>query len=91
MQDEPSKADPSKLKHRRFQFRLRTLMIAVTLPAVPMGYAGWQAKIVSERWAMRELHRLDVLGTRAFRTLTFRVGDLLAFTQFVETDSLDAV
>jgi hypothetical protein len=34
---------------RRFQFRLRTLMIAVTLPAVPMGYVGWEAKIVRER------------------------------------------
>ena len=31
----------------------------------------------------------DVLGTRAFRTLAFRVGHLLAFMQFVETDALD--
>ena len=26
-----------------FQFRLRTLMIVVTLLAVPLGYVGWQA------------------------------------------------
>jgi hypothetical protein len=34
---------------RRFQFRLRTLLIGVTLLAVPMGYVGWQVKIVRER------------------------------------------
>jgi hypothetical protein len=26
---------------RRFQFRLRTLMIVVTVLAVPLGYVGW--------------------------------------------------
>jgi hypothetical protein len=37
---------------RRFQFRLRTLMIGVTLFAlIPCGYVGWQAKIVRERKA----------------------------------------
>jgi hypothetical protein len=35
----------------RFQFRLQTLMIGVTLVAVPLGYVGWQAKIVNERKA----------------------------------------
>jgi hypothetical protein len=39
---------------RRFQFRLRTLMIGVTLLAVACAYVGWQAKIVTERKAMRE-------------------------------------
>ena len=38
---------------------------------------------------VRELYRLDVLGTRAFRTLAFRVGHLLAFMQFLETDALE--
>jgi hypothetical protein len=37
-----------------------------------------------------ELDRLDVLGTRAFLPLAFRVRHLLAFTQFVETDALEA-
>src|SRR5580693_1171162 len=41
---------------RRFQFRLRTLMIGVTLLAVPLGYVGWQAKIVREREAFLENH-----------------------------------
>jgi hypothetical protein len=36
-----------KLPH--FQFRLRTLLIGVTLLAVPMGYIGWQTTIVKER------------------------------------------
>jgi hypothetical protein len=30
---------------RRFQFRLWTLMIVVTLLAVMCGYVGWQMKI----------------------------------------------
>jgi hypothetical protein len=38
----------------RFQFRLRTLMIGVTLVAVPCAYVGWQENIVRERWAMRQ-------------------------------------
>jgi hypothetical protein len=42
MPDQPS-------PRRRFQFRLRTLLIGVTLVAVPLGYVGWQAKIVRER------------------------------------------
>ena len=37
-----------------------------------------------------DLHRRDVLGTRAFRTSPFRVGNFLTFMQGVETDTLDA-
>ncbi len=37
----------------KLQFRLRTLMTVVTLLAVPLGYVGWQAKIVRERKAVR--------------------------------------
>jgi hypothetical protein len=44
MADQPS-------PRRRFQFRLRTLMIVVALLAVPLGYVGWQMKIVREREA----------------------------------------
>ena len=44
------------MKLPRFQFRLRTLMIGVTLFCVVVGvYVGWQAKIVRERRA--ELNR----------------------------------
>src|SRR4051812_34590700 len=37
----------------RFQFRLRTLMIVVTLLAVPLGYIGWQVRLVRERKGSR--------------------------------------
>jgi hypothetical protein len=47
MSDQPS-------PRRRIQFRLRTLMVVVTLLAVPCGYVGWQAKIVRERKAVAE-------------------------------------
>jgi hypothetical protein len=43
---------------RRFQFRLRTLFIGVTLLAVPLGYVGWQVKIVRERKAIIEGNEL---------------------------------
>ncbi len=32
----------AKPKRRWYQYRLRTLMIVVTLLAVPLGYVGWQ-------------------------------------------------
>ena len=34
---------------RLFQFRLRSLMIVVTLLAVPLSYIGWQVRLVRER------------------------------------------
>jgi hypothetical protein len=48
--------DPTSPR-RRFQFRLRTLLIAVTLICVVAGYVGRQASIVRERRA--ELSRPD--------------------------------
>jgi hypothetical protein len=52
MEAEPPQADPPKRKRRWFQFSLRTLLIVVTLLAAPLGYVGWQAKIVRERRAL---------------------------------------
>ena len=52
MQSEPSKADPPKRKRRRFQFRLRTLMIGVTLVAALAAccrYVDRETSIVNER------------------------------------------
>ena len=47
--------------------------------------------VAEDRWeVLAVLDRLDVLGTRAFWTLTFRVGHLLAFLQFVKTDIYEA-
>jgi autotransporter translocation and assembly factor TamB len=50
----------AKPKRRWFQFSLWTLMIVVTLLAVPLGYVGWQAKIVRERNTLAE--SLTTLG-----------------------------
>jgi hypothetical protein len=44
---------------RRFQFRLRTLMIVVTLLAVACAYVAWQSKIVRERRAVADLEPGD--------------------------------
>ena len=44
---------------RRFQFRLRTLLIVVTVFAMPLGYVEWEAKIVRASFAMRdEINRM---------------------------------
>jgi hypothetical protein len=43
---------PSGLKRRRFQFRLRTLLILVTIFCVVGGWFGNQVRIVRERSAM---------------------------------------
>jgi hypothetical protein len=49
-------AEPPILSPRRwFQFRLRTLMIGVTLLAVPMGYVGWKAETVRQRRSLLTL------------------------------------
>lgn len=45
-------SDPPKRRRRWFQFSLRTLLIGVTLAAIPCGYVGWQVKIVRERKEM---------------------------------------
>jgi len=42
------------------------------------------------RIVLAELHRLDVLGTRAFLSPAFRVGHPLAFTQILEIDTFEA-
>ena len=42
----------AKRKRRRFQFRLRTLMIGVSVLAGLRGYVGRQAEIVRERSAL---------------------------------------
>jgi hypothetical protein len=46
-------ASPSS--RHRLQFRLRTLLIGVTLLAIPLGWIGWQVRIVSHRQALRAM------------------------------------
>jgi hypothetical protein len=57
MQMEPDVAAAPKRKRRWFQFSLRTLMIVVTVLAVPLGYVGWLAKEERSRLARREESR----------------------------------
>jgi hypothetical protein len=57
---------------RRFQFRLRTLMIVVSLLAMPLGYVGWQAKIVRERKAV--LAEIEDAGGGFFSDLRTTTG-----------------
>ena len=53
------------MKLPRFQFRLRTLMIVVTLLAALCGYVAWQASIVRER--QEEIRKItDAGGTVGF-------------------------
>jgi hypothetical protein len=52
--DNPTMLESPKYTRRWYQFNLRTLMIAVTLLAVPMGYVGWQLKIVRARYKFRD-------------------------------------
>jgi hypothetical protein len=48
----------------KLQFSLRSLMIVVTLLAVPCAYFGWQAKIVRER-------RLQIMARSSPRILVY--------------------
>ena len=68
MPDQPS-------LRRRFQFRLRTLMVGVTLFCVIFGgYAGYHLKKVGER---RALLRLIVTNGGGYSTFTFFTDDEL--------------
>jgi hypothetical protein len=75
MEPDPLKAEPPKRKHRRFQFRLRTLMIGVTLLAVACGYIGSQAKFVRERNAFRAAATTIGLTPRNVRNWPFVFED----------------
>ncbi len=63
MPDKPSTADPGKPGRRWFQFRLRTLMLAVAAaaawsPLLARAVSAWE-EYQLEQWAM--LHRPRVL------------------------------
>jgi hypothetical protein len=73
MQTEPPNADPPKRKRRWFQFSLRTLLIGVTLLAVPCAYVGLQAKIVRERKAHLQATQATHVG--GWNIFVFARGD----------------
>jgi hypothetical protein len=84
MEAEPPKANPPKRKRRWFQFSLRTVLIVVTLLAVPLAYVGWQAKIVRERrWLLESvlLHQQSYIPIcpRRILTVRFLIGRLPGF------------
>jgi hypothetical protein len=54
MQTEPPIADPPKRKRRWFQFRLRTLMVVVTIMAAGCAWIAHEGRIVQERTALRQ-------------------------------------
>ena len=56
----------------RFQFSLRTLLIVVTLLAIPCAYVGEQYRIVAHRRATRE--RLARLGVQFQTDATFEIA-----------------
>ena len=57
METEPSNASPPKRRRRWCQFRLRTLLIGVTLFCVVVGgYIDWRARVARDR-AAREPER----------------------------------
>ncbi len=81
MEAEPPKVELPKRKHRRFQFRLRTLMIVVTVFCVVVGgYVGWQLKIIRERHEAVATHRttasiiIPIMGNniRPLGSVTYR-------------------
>jgi hypothetical protein len=49
MQDEPSEAEPPKRNRRWFQFSLRSLLIGVTLLAIPVGLTCFREVRVAQR------------------------------------------
>src|ERR1700680_5163089 len=58
--NEAMENEPPKHQRRWFQFSLRTLLIGVTLLAVPCAYVGSHAKIIHRRKAMlNKLTRLE--------------------------------
>jgi hypothetical protein len=50
---------------RRFQFRLRTLMIVIALLAIPLGCVGRQVEIAREREIVRE--RIEKMGATSIQ------------------------
>ena len=72
MQTEP------KRKRRWFQFSLRSLLIGVTLLALPLAYVGWQVRIVREP---KEMLDGVVLNNCAFQLYGMRFS-VLARTDF---------
>ena len=65
MADAPNTAEPGKPRRRWFQFRLRTLLVGVTLLAIPCAYVAHEYRIVAARKSWMAQHPqggYDVFG-----------------------------
>ncbi len=71
----------SPTRRRWFQFRLRGLLVAVTLFAVFMGWLGWELKFVRERRGGYQV------GSRQRRHVHYGVGVAGDDTKFIGTKS----
>ena len=88
-------AEQSPPNHR-FQFRLRSLMIMVTLLAVPCAFVGWQVRLVRERRDIldnRINHATAIYGMFDPPSLTLGVrrwlGDVAIRQFFFNADATD--
>ena len=74
--------------HHRFQFRLRTLLIVVTVLAIPFAYVGRQAEIVRARNVMLEdgriTHYLMTPSQNRLPPLRLWLGDVDCFAIYVD-------
>ncbi len=76
----------------RFQFRLRTLFVVMTLFAVPCAYVGWQAKIVAARKACIENEHNLVFLAQAEESLPVKSDDPIIYAPVGKTrDSFASV
>ncbi|HEY2759687.1 MAG TPA: hypothetical protein VGI75_03070 [Pirellulales bacterium] len=67
MPDKPNTAEPQKPRRRWFQFRLRTLLVVVTLLAIPCAYFAHEWRIVEARERWIETHECE--ATQGFGTI----------------------
>ncbi len=84
----------ARFPHRRFQFRLRTLLIVVTLLAIPFAYVGRQAEIVSERKVMLDDARITPYlmtpGQNRLSQVRLWLGDVDCFAIYADQIVSDA-
>jgi hypothetical protein len=79
---------------RRFQFHLRTLLVAVALFAIPCAYIGHQAEIVKDRKAILDDGRLTLSVMTPARSELPRIrlwlGDVDCFAIYADAIVSDA-
>ena len=73
MNQKPNTAEPEKSRRRWYQFRLRTLLIGMTLLGSVCGtYVSREAKTVAERMAWKNRPPLDYSHPNDWKTIQVR-------------------